>query len=293
MRDLSTPIQLSANKARAASLLDSVKVVYTDVDGTLVGPGGCFFLDAQQRFTLKPARALRSAHQKNLDLVMVSGRNRFQLLEDARLLGTKHYVAELGCQIVYHLGREVLLTADKFLVKHPNKNIFQVIAASGAVEMLFERFAGCLEYHAPWSDQRECTHLFRGYIDVDLANRLLVDKDFSYLKLVDNGVIKRIGTLKELPEIHAYHLLPKESGKAEAVEKDMKTRNLSKRSVVAIGDAVSDLELANKVGALFLVKNSVIHDSSIRQALEQFDNVFLTSNEMGLGFAEVLDFLLG
>lgn len=283
---------MSANKAKAASLIGSVKVVYTDVDGTLVGPGGCFFLDAQQRFTLAPARALQLAHQKNLDLVMISGRNRFQLLEDARLLGTKHYIAELGCQIVYHLGREVLPTADNFLAEHPNKNIFQAIAKSGAVEVLFERFTGCLEYHTPWSKQRECTHLFRGYVDVDLANRLLVDKDFSYLKLVDNGVIKRPGTLKDLPEIHAYHLLPKESGKAEAVEKDMKTRSLSKGSVVAIGDAVSDLELADKVSALFLVKNSVVNDSNIRQALEQLDNVFLTGNEMGLGFAEVLDFLL-
>ncbi len=283
--------QFSRDGKRVANFVGPVRTVYTDVDGTLVGARACFFLDANSKYTLKPAEALLTAHKNNLDIVMVSGRNRHQLLEDARLLGTKNYIAELGCQIIYQLGKEIIVNADKLLKKNPDKSIFEIIAGSGAVEILFKAFPDCLEYHTPWSKQRECTHLFRGFIDINLADQLLKDNGHYYLKIVDNGVIGRQGTLRDLPEIHAYHLLPRQSGKPEAVKKDREIRNIPKESVVAIGDAASDLDLAKEVGAFFLVKNAIIQDSQIEKKVEQFDNVFITSEEMGLGFAEVIDLL--
>ena len=287
-----SPKQLSANQEQIASMLGPVKTIYTDVDGTMMGPGGCFFLSAQYDYTLEPARALLSAHRNDLDIVIVSGRNRLQLLENARLLGIRHYIAELGCQIVHELGKEVFFTAADLVDKHSGKSVFQIIAESGAVEMLFENFARRLEYHTPWSEQRECTHLFRGFIDIELANNILQDHGFSSLKVIDNGVIGRSGTLNGLHEIHAYHLLPKASGKVEAVQKDREIRSIPRSHTVAIGDAVSDLEIADQVGALFLVKNALTKDSGIEQQAERFDNVFITSEEMGLGFAQGIKFLI-
>ena len=35
-----------------------VKVIYTDLDGTMVGPMGCFFRDRESNLTLRPAKAL-------------------------------------------------------------------------------------------------------------------------------------------------------------------------------------------------------------------------------------------
>jgi hydroxymethylpyrimidine pyrophosphatase-like HAD family hydrolase len=284
--------KLSANRRRISKFISSVRVIYTDVDGTLVGPRACFFLDANLNYTLKPAEALLLAHKNNFDIVIISGRNRLQLLEDARLLGIKNYIAELGCQIVYDLGKKIILNANGVPDESPDKSVFEIIAGSGAVELLFKTFPNCLEYHTPWSEQRECTHLFRGFIDVDLANRVLLSNNFNYLKIVDNGIIGAQGNLKELTEIHAYHILPRLSGKCEAVKKDLELRKIPKESAVAIGNAVSDLALANEVGAFFLVKNALFQDSEIEEKIKQFDNVFITDEEVGLGFAEVVDLLI-
>lgn len=277
-----------------AELVGSVKVIYTDVDGTLVGPGGCLFKNSDSAYTLEPAKALILALEKNLDVVMVSGRNRLQLREDARLLGTNNYIAELGSQIIYDLGKEVILTADGS--QHSNQDScrrdFNIIKDSGAVELLFEAFSGRLEYHTPWSEQRECTHLFRGFINTDEANKILKNNNYQHLKVVDNGAIRRQGTLKDLPEVHAYHLLPALCGKPEAVKKDREIRDIPKRSAIAIGDAVSDLVLAQQVSAFFLVGNALANDTAVGKELARFDNIFLVEQEMGLGFAEVVNYIL-
>ncbi len=292
MSDLSPLPQQSINKKGIKDLVHSLKVIYTDVDGTLVGPRGCFLLDADNNFTLKPARALLDAHRQGIDVVMVSGRNRLQLHEDARILGMQNYIAEMGCQIIYEQGREVLETAETLLADRPARNVHEIIEQSGAVELLFMHFKGALEYHTPWSSRRECSHLFRGFIDVDQANSLLDQAGFPWLKMEDNGLIKSAGSLRDLPEIHAYHLLPRQSGKVKAVQIDLNKRHFLRHQAAAIGDALTDLELANHVGAFFLVKNAVSADASIKAAVEHFDNIFLTTKEMGLGFAEVLEFLL-
>jgi len=289
-----TKQQKSTKGVVLAELVSSVKVIYTDVDGTLVGPGGCFFKNSDSTYTLEPAKALILAHEKNLDVVMVSGRNRLQLREDARLLGTNNYIAELGCQIIYDLGKEIILTADgsQYSNQESCKRDFNDIEDSGAVELLFEAFSGRLEYHTPWSEQRECTHLFRGFINTDEANKILRNNNYQNLKVVDNGAIQKRGTLKDLPEVHAYHLLPTLCGKPEAVTKDRQIRNIPKKSAIAIGDAVSDLVLAQQISAFFLVGNALAHDTTISKELARFDNIFLVEQEMGLGFADVVSCIL-
>jgi len=285
--------RLAANRSRLTELLNSVTTVYTDVDGTLVGPKACFFLDTDSNYTLEPAKSLILAHESDLDVVMVSGRTRLQLLETARFLGTKNYISELGCQIIYDLGKETITNVGRLPAKNSNKSIFEIIADSGAVEILFRNFPGRLEYHTPWSQWRECTHLFRGFINTDEANRVLADNNLDYLKVVDNGAISRRGTLAALPEVHAYHLLPAQSGKCEAVKRDREIRTIPKEQTVAVGDAASDIVLAAEVGAFFLVKNAVTKDSEVAEMLERFDNAFVTDHEMGLGFAEVINLLVG
>lgn len=271
--------------------LGKVTVVYTDVDGTLLGPAGCLFLTSQKKYTLKPAEAIIKAHQHNFDIVMISGRSARQLHGDARILGFKNYIAELGCQITYNLGKETILNTGELIL--PGKTILESINRSGAVELLFKTFPGRLEFHTPWSEGRECTHVFRGYIDVSYANQILKEKGYLNLEVIDNGIIHTLGNLnKDLPEIHAYHLIPKGTGKHIGLKKDREIRKILKEETVAIGDAFADLALASEVGALFLVKNALNGNSGLADAALKYENVFFTEEEMGLGFAEVIDFLV-
>ena len=43
---------------RKASAQVSIKVMYSDLDGTMVGPGGCFVRDSAGALTMEPTRAL-------------------------------------------------------------------------------------------------------------------------------------------------------------------------------------------------------------------------------------------
>lgn len=281
------PYYLHYNKPKIAKILSSVKVIYTDVDGTLLGPDGSLFSTTKGRLSLYPAKALIKLKEQGIDVVMVSGRSRRQLFADARLLGLRNYIAELGCEVVQELGERIYLNAPGINVKEGS--LFNMIAKSQAPELLLDEYKGYLEYHTPWSKGRECTHVFRGFVNLQEVNELLLKNGYDWLQLIDNGIIHRKGTLKkDIVEIHAYHLLPKGSGKETGVRRDLQLRGLSKDNAIAIGDALSDLSLAQEVSSLFLVANAFSkHSVEIYDGIKLTDNVFVTPLQMNLGFAQV------
>lgn len=267
-----------------------MRVIYTDVDGTLVGPGGCLFLDSKKNYTLEPAKTIVAALRKGIDIVMVSGRNRDQLREDARIMGLKNYIAELGAEIIYDLGKRIVPCLTDFATKE--SSVYEEIKNRGIIERLFSHFSGHLEYHTPWSEEkRYYSHLLRGLIEVEEANRFLEMEGSPDLKMADNGRISQQGNLT-LVEMHAYHLLPKSVSKAVALQRDQLERNIKKEEAIAIGDSWADLPLAKQVSTFFLVANGPADDPSLQTALAQYDNVFLTKNEKGLGWAEAVKSVL-
>jgi len=267
-----------------------LKVVYTDLDNTLLGPDASLFLGPDRRYSLEPARALVALLSAGVEITPVSGRNNAQLHELARLTGLRSYIAELGCLIFYEQGREVFANHD-FPVPE-GWNLRQAVADSGAPALLLDSYDGRLEYHTPWSEKQECTHLFRGLIDVEEANKLLAQNGFSGLRLVDNGRCRSSDTLARLPETHAYHLLPRKAGKASAIRADQKRRGLSPKETVAFGDSLADLEMAEAVGSFFLVRNDISADPALTSALGDYSNVYSTTNSMGVGWAEAVSLLL-
>lgn len=267
-----------------------LKVVYTDLDNTLLGPDASLFLGPDRQYSLEPARALVALLSAGIEVTPVSGRNNAQLHELARLTGLRSYIAELGCLIYYEQGRKVFVN-HVFPVPE-GKNLHQAVADSGAPALLLDSYSGRLEYHTPWSERQKCTHLFRGLIDIDKANELLAQGGFSGLRLVDNGHCRSSDTLAPLPETHAYHLLPTKAGKASAIRADQKRRGLSPEETVAFGDSLADLEMAEVVDSFFLVRNDISADPALARALENYNNVYSTTSSMGVGWAEAVSLLL-
>ncbi|MFZ3062520.1 MAG: HAD family hydrolase [Actinomycetota bacterium] len=276
--------------AAIGGLVSEVKVIYTDVDGTLLGPGGCLFLSAKREFTLIPAQTIVSVLKRGIDIVMVSGRNREQLKEDARVLGFKNFISELGAEIVYDLGKRIVPNIVDFKVTQPT--VFETIAKRGAPKALFEHYRGKLEYHTPWQTGRNYTHLLRGYVNVDEADKFLATHGFANLKLVDNGRISTTSPTLKVREVHAYHLLPKSIDKASALRLDQKERKIKKDETIAIGDSWADLPLASEVGVLFIVANGVREDGTLARKINEYDNIFVTREEKGLGWAEAVNLVL-
>ncbi|MFH1149680.1 MAG: HAD hydrolase family protein [Actinomycetota bacterium] len=268
-----------------------VRVIYTDLDGTMVGPLGCFFRDTDWELTLRPARALLAALARNVDVMLVSGRHKSQLRETARLLGCRNYVAELGTELVYNLGTEVVMNLGDF---EPDcESVYQSIMDRGIVELLLANYPRRLEMHSPWSDERDCTPLMRGFINIEEAHLLLEENGFDQFVLIDNGVIPRKSPTLDVPETRAYHLVPRGVSKDQAVRRDQEHRDIPRQATVAVGDAEADLPLGRAAGAFFLVRNGLDHNPHLAEEIEKTETVFVTEGRMGDGWAEVVETLLG
>ena len=204
-------------------------------------------------------------------MVIKSGRRRVQVMEDARLLGQSSYIFEVGAGLVVD-GEVTFLTGD--FQPRDGQTVHDQIAATGAPDLLLDRYDGRLEYHAPFHLGREVSHVFRGSVDAREATELLGAEGHSELRLVDNGEIG--------PGTHTFHLIPAEVSKARAVAAQMRARGYAREECVGVGDSREDLDVAAAVGRLFLVANAAAGDISA------FPNVERTEAAMSEGFYEAV-----
>ena len=249
----------------------AIRCVYTDLDGTLLGEGASLFRTAEGEFTLLAARALEACHRAGAEVVIKSGRRRAQVMEDARLIGLSSYIFEVGAAMVVD-GETTFLTGD--LQPRDGHSVHDQIAATGAPELLLDRYEGRLAYHAPFHLGREVSHVFRGLVDAREANELLAAEGHAGLRLVDNGEIG--------PRTHTFHLIPAGVSKARAVAAHMRARGYAGEECIGVGDSAEDLDVAEVVGRLFLVANAVAGDTS------RFTNVERTEAAMSEGFYEAV-----
>jgi phosphoglycolate phosphatase len=262
-----------------------VRVLYADLDGTLLGPGGSLFRDAQQRPTNLGARAIEACLRADVELVLMSGRGRSSLAEDARLFGQTSFIYEAGACVVLD-GEEHWLTGA---LQPGDVSIHDQITATGAPALLLEHYAGRLEYHDPWHANRDVSHLFRGLVDAFEATELLQQRGIPGLRLVDNGAVhRRSPALADLPSVRAYHLVPESASKANGVAFHLRARAIDRAASFAVGDSREDLSCAPHVGTFWLVANAVERDPSIREAMAQYDNVRVAEEPYGAGVYEAV-----
>jgi phosphoglycolate phosphatase len=261
-----------------------LKCVYVDLDGTLLGSASSLFRDAAGGFSLAQARGLEACHRAGAEVVIMSGRREPQVHEAARLIGQASYIYEAGCAFAID-GETTLMTGE--MAPNEDGTIYEQIEARGIPRLLFERFEGRLEYHAPWHHGRVLSHLFRGRVDVEEANELLGAEGHGDLRLLDNGAIGR-----EMPRVHgpthAYHLVPKLVSKAAAVAAHARARGYDPGACIGVGDSIEDLEVAAAVGRLYVVANGPERDPGLRASIPAWDNVTVTEGAMGDGFYEAV-----
>jgi hypothetical protein len=262
----------------------SLACVYTDLDGTLLGRGSSLFRDPEGGFSLSQARGLEACHRAGVEVVVMSGRREPQCHELARIIGQSSYIYEAGC--AFSIDRETTLLTGEMLPDERG-TVYEQMEERGVPKLLFEHFEGRLEYHSPWHTGRVLSHLFRGKIDVEEANRLLGESGAGDLRLLDNGAI---GTPMAAVEgrTHAYHLVPRGVSKAAAVDAHARARGYAREDCIAIGDSVEDLEVAAAVGRFFVVANGPENDPGLRAELSRWENATVTEGAMGEGFYEAV-----
>jgi hypothetical protein len=255
--------------------------LYLDLDGTLLGSGASLFHDGDGAISLLGARAIEACLRAQVELVLMSGRRRAQVAEGARLFGQRAFIYEAGC--VLELDGEQLWMTELLPGEH---SVHRQIEDSGAPALLLERYAGRLEYHAPWHIGREISHLFRGSIDAAEADALLAQNGHGNLRLVDNGGVHHAPA--DAQGMRVYHLIPAGGSKAVAVARHMRARGLSREDTFAVGDSREDLAVAGVVGTFWLVANALERDPTMHAALAAHDNVRIAEAAYGAGVYEAV-----
>jgi hydroxymethylpyrimidine pyrophosphatase-like HAD family hydrolase len=266
--------------------MSSMRALYVDLDGTLLGPDGALLRGGDKAFSLLGVRALEACHRAGVEVVLMSGRRQATVAEAARLFTQPAYIFEAGSCLVLD-GEELWLTGD--LQPGPQGTIHDQIEASGAPAMLLEHYAGRLEYHDPWHRGREVSHLFRGLVDAREADALLEREGHGALRLVDNGgVHRRSPALVGLADVRAYHLVPRGASKGNAVARHMRARVIAPEEAIAVGDSREDLETCAHVGAFWFVANAVERDPSLRDVIAGRPNVHIAEGSHGAGVYEAV-----
>jgi phosphoglycolate phosphatase len=263
----------------------SVRCLYLDLDGTLLGPGASLLRGGDGRVSIAGARAIEACLRAEVEVVVMSGRRRAQVHEDARLLGQSSYIFEAGACLVLD-GEEHWLTGK---LLPGTSTIAEQIEHSGAPALLLEHYSGRLEYHEPWHYEREVSHLFRGLVDAAEVDQLLREEGHEDLRFLDNGAVsRRSRALAELPQVRGYHLVPAGVSKAAAVGFHLRARGYSPGETFAVGDSREDLACAAHVGVFWLVANAVERDPSIREVLADYDNALVGEDSYGAGVYEAV-----
>jgi hypothetical protein len=256
--------------------LPPVEMLYTDLDGTLLGPGGSLLTAPDGRPSLRAARALVSARLGGVTVVPVSGRKASSLAVDCRLMGLADAIAEIGT-VILHGNEKRYEWGDcpRDLGDTPR----EVLLRAGALDALLDEFSGQLRTYHPWDAGREGGHLLHGRVDVEAANAVLARAGCPWAQLVDNG---GAGGWPGR-DVRSYHLIARGVGKAIAITDDLVSRGLGADQAAAIGDSVEDRAMAGAVATYIQVANG-------HAALG--GDVFGVPGAMGDGFADGVDAIL-
>lgn len=268
----------------------AARIVYTDLDGTMVGPRGSFWHSAARDLTDDPAAALLALHRAGIPLVLVSGRTLDQVVEAARIFAADGAIAELGATVSWAGGRERRQLTGELPAEHEGRTPMAVMAALGIVEELIAAHPGRLEWHEPWHTTHETDALLRGRVDALAVDAWLAEQGAGWLTLNDNGAIPATSRMTLDPDAappRVYHLMPRGISKGTAIAWDLARRGIDPADAVAIGDSVSDLDMAPAVGRLWITANGAAVDG-MADRIAAVPHATVTDAAMGEGWAQAV-----
>lgn len=246
--------------------LARVRYMFTDLDGTMMGPGSSVLANASGEPSLDLVRTLLELRQAGVQVVPCSGRNRAMMREDTRLLGLNAFIGEMGGIVMTDLSHDTweYFTAEMAFDPACGLTPHEVIEQTGLCEAFITRYPGMLEYHNDMSagyKHREVTIGLRGEIPDEEAIALL-DASGMALDWADNGFLNYISapTTLRLPEGvrgRAFNVMPKGLNKGRGIGRFCEILGIPREETLGIGDAASDFLMADYTGMFIMVENGL------------------------------------
>ncbi len=245
----------------ALDVLSDIKTIYTDLDGTLLAPGGKLLCNFKGEPSFELAQAYVALKKVGVSIVIVTGRSRFQGNEFIRIFDADAFIGEMGTTIHERDTSPLDVQYDTGSFEWDRKKYqtpYEAIAATGAIDDLLERYRGLLEYNYPRCLNRDVTHAMRGNVNVDEVASYLKTQGYE-LSLEDNGMLFTVkhSSLENLDEVHGFHVVPANTSKAIAVAQDIQRRGLNRKQTLAVGDGASDIEMGRAAGVLIVMANGL------------------------------------
>lgn len=290
-----SPRLVSGSRDTLASIGQKIRVVFTDLDGTLLGQDGNLFDDGNGHPTSDAGHAIAELAASEIELVLISGRRAEHVAPLASVLGASGYVAEMGTLVVVdaesgrHDHNKVIRPLGQY--PFPDETPYDAMLRTGVIEMLLARNA-TVELHAPWHDERETSHLLRGALDIDSENDALQAAGHGWCEIVDNGIIPHAYPGLDISIVRAYHVVPKGAGKGTGVRTWLEARGLESFDAAALGDGHADLAMARESAAFFLMRNGFDADPTLAAPAADMANVFVTDGVFTGGWRGAIEALI-
>ncbi|HXE45637.1 MAG TPA: HAD hydrolase family protein [Conexibacter sp.] len=254
-------------------------VLYCDLNNTLLSEGGSLFHLSDGTPSFAGGEIIPFCDTVGIVVVLVGGQKLDEMAPIAKLLGVSSYIWEAGAGYCQH--EEVFYLVGPDFTKE-GKTPYQLIAETGAPDLLLKTYKGSLEY-SPWSNGYQVSHLFRGRVNVYAANALLRAQGHQNLKLVDDGTVGWAPSLPGILSPRTYHLLPAGVSKANAIAQFSAKLKIPNERTYACGDSLFDCEMAKVVQRLFIVENGPAEDPEIADLAGEYGNVsFVRVNSLGV-----------
>lgn len=269
--------------------LARVEILYTDLDGTLLGHGGTLLVDGEGAPSTTACEAIVAVNRAGLPVVITSGRASLQLVEVARMCGWNDFIAEVGALRSIWRDGQRFTTFDTGQwpegAPGPGATPLDAIRDAGAYEALVAAFPGRVEHHDPWHLNRSATDVLRGCLSLPDAQAVLDTLPLP-IDVLDNGIVRRHSeTLICDRPLHAYHLVPRGVSKRRAITLDLAERGIAPENAAFIGDSDTDLSTGPAVGLVALVENA-LEVPGLEERLGTHENAWIVRGSRGDGWAE-------
>lgn len=259
------------------------KLVAVDLDGTLLNSYG--------EVSEKNRQSIKRALEKNVEIVLSSGRPIMSVKNLANELGCNNYIICGNGAILYDIQKEEIIY-DKFLEKNKVLQIIKICEENSIYYNVYTThtiLTKSLNYNVLFYNKENVNKPENRKTNItvidDIYNYVEEREDESYLKITicDNdkiifgSIIRKLRNIKDVDVLDVAHMSRKmikdgtknvpieyyyteitntDVDKWNAIQKLIEKLNISKEEVIAIGDNINDKKMVENAGLGIIMENS-------------------------------------